>query len=445
MKVQLEALQLEAATLRADLASTRHQLDALHSDRAAPDDLSYRLFELEGALEGKSAELLAEADAHKLALDRVAAELADVRERMAEAENERDALREDVDGWRARCAGLEKAVQAERQAKEEERKQSMLARDKVRKLADQLAVRSPGREAEDASLTAAQAKLIGEMRDQIFAMAGALEAEKRAGAARALEVQALQSQLLAREREAEREMASMAMRTHSDSDASMTSSFGKSNTSHNSFANSEATDDTSYTDIRSSSPVSGGKAMLGLSINLGGLNAVAEEEEENTSVSDLEAQTGAALEESDWVDDGDDVPELDFRGTQTSAQASSRSVAHKAGSNASSVVDEPMPATPCRESPVQPLAPALAAQLPPRHVRSDSFIKQWTFPKGSVEPVCIFEPEDHSFFASEFRSLSLTTRLIFGCSLCCRAIATASAQQGSPRAAAFLHLRSRHR
>lgn len=356
------------------------------------------MFEIEGQLEAKKAELAAEQEARKLDVERLQVELADFRERFADVECERDGLREDVDGWRTRCGSLEKAVQAERTAKEEERKQSMIAREKVRKLGDQLAALSSGdRPAQqaDAALVTAQAKLIGEMRDQIFAMAAALEHEKKQVETQSTLAQQLRQQLFAQEQASAMQAHQMQNRTHTDSDVSASSRGYSKSTSLTSLA-TEATDDTSYSsDIVASSPLT--KPNLGLSINLGSLNVVQEEDEENTSVSDLEPN--AVLEESDWVDDGDDVPELDFRGTQTHAQ--SRQSTNKLGSTSSSVVDEPLPATPCRYSP-EPSSVAAQASATEKHNRSHSFIKQWTFPKGTVEPVHIFEPDDHSFFASEF-------------------------------------------
>lgn len=107
-----------------------------------------------------------------------------LRIQLSDTEAERDMLRDDVDGWRARVSDLERALQAEKAKVEDERREVLAGRERIRKLGDRLAAASAaaesptGEQDEVKQMTAAQAKLIGEMRDQIFALAGALEKER---------------------------------------------------------------------------------------------------------------------------------------------------------------------------------------------------------------------------------------------------------------------------
>lgn len=116
-------------------------------------------------------------------------ELAEVRESSAGIEEERESFREDVDGWRERCTGLERALREERERVEDERREGLLLREKVRKLSSRLEQQqtsgaagggphAASNQTEDQQLAAAQAKLIAEMRDQIFSLAAALERER---------------------------------------------------------------------------------------------------------------------------------------------------------------------------------------------------------------------------------------------------------------------------
>lgn len=112
--------------------------------------------------------------------------LRDSRDRI-DAEMERDALREDVELWRKRCRGLEDKLEAER-------REASLLRERVRKLGDRLLnVSSSHAPAPSEERAIAQAHLIGEMREQLFSMASALERvrrEKDDALARATELQA---------------------------------------------------------------------------------------------------------------------------------------------------------------------------------------------------------------------------------------------------------------
>ncbi|EJT49028.1 hypothetical protein A1Q1_01885 [Trichosporon asahii var. asahii CBS 2479] len=105
-------------------------------------------------------------------------------------ELKRDALREDVDLWRKRCKGLEDKYEAER-------RESAVLRERVRKLGDRLLTVSsaaPSRPSAAEEHEAAQARLIAEMREQLFGLTAALERERKEKAeavAQAVELQAM--------------------------------------------------------------------------------------------------------------------------------------------------------------------------------------------------------------------------------------------------------------
>lgn len=295
---------------------------------------------------------------------------------------------EDVEGWRQRCADLEKSVERERTKFDEERKEGLLAREKLRKLGDRLAANnnSNGSSTEDQALASAQAKLIGEMRDQIFSLAGALEREQR-------EHRSAQSLLQQMDQERTQQHHPGNGRSHNRSDSS-TSSVGGFNSSNG----GDFTDDTSFCASENNS-IYGSSSFGSMSCSdltlpaptptSGGLHTLAEEEEEDT---DGSPEIGVDAE-AGWTDaeeEEDAVPELDFQDTETDPSVA------RAKQSTQSSVDETMPKTPVRESP----DPASM------HRRSDSFIKQWTFPKGPVvEPLHIVIPDDHCFFSRECPSV----------------------------------------
>jgi len=403
LESQLSTVQAEAVKLRSELAETRASLASLQaaSDRDLSDlqsrsgeetrHLHLQIFELQNDLGTKTTELAALAETQKLELERLALESAEIKERLSDTELERDELADDVEGWRNRCGDLQKAVERERSRFEEEHREALSTREKLRKLGDRLANTNGATSAgnEDVALATAQAKLIGEMRDQIFALAGALEREKRehARTQASLEDSRAQHQLT---------MQYDLGRSHSDSDASA-STLGRSCASSLSGNVTEMTDDTSFSTTDSCYNLSANCSSTDLSLgastatpltalNLGGLHTLAEEDEEEEEqieqAIEIDVEQPIEGDSAAWVDeDEEEVPELDFQGVETGPNA------EKALSNAGSSVDETLPKTPVRETPE-----------PTSHRRSDSFIKQWTFPKGPVKPLHIVLPDDHSFF-----------------------------------------------
>lgn len=148
--VALDAAQDELASLRAKLAELElresqvevtHATEVAELERKASDaasEMRTRISELEQKLE-------AEASARRFEVEGLKREVAMTKETIEDLTGERDALRDDVEGWRLRCSGLEAQVKKER---------------------------------EDEALAQAQAKLIGEMRDQIYTLVAALERER---------------------------------------------------------------------------------------------------------------------------------------------------------------------------------------------------------------------------------------------------------------------------
>lgn len=146
----LAGMQEELAALRnklADLDLRNSQLETTHAaevaelERKASDaaaEMRTRIAELEQQLES-------ERSGRRFEVEGLKREVEMTKETIGDLVGERDALREDVEGWRSRCTGLEAQVKKER---------------------------------EDDALAQAQAKLIGEMRDQIYTLVAALERER---------------------------------------------------------------------------------------------------------------------------------------------------------------------------------------------------------------------------------------------------------------------------
>jgi len=298
-------------------------------------------------------------------------ELAELRESSSGIEEERESLREDVDGWRERCSGLERALREERERADDERREGLLLRDKVRKLSSrleqqqQVGTSDGSQNGEDQALAAAQAKLIGEMRDQIFSLAAALERERlnKAGGSASSPIVSRTASPLLRALESQEDSqiapidcapaasASKAAaaaapsvgRHHNESAASSTaSSYNFSSFSGSTYSVGNATEDTSIASADECDSIFGGKspsspafsstyssyasssvgqgASNGISIHgtsmplrrddsaaafgaIGGLQTLAEEDEEET---EEEESTEEYVEEDNFYDDEDE-------------------------------------------------------------------------------------------------------------------------------------------
>ena len=351
LTAELGAVESRASSLEAELREER---------RGAGDHAS-RLHEAQGELAALRAEIETERAERAVELERLRSALGDV-------EAERDDLAGDINGWRARCSDLSKQVERGQATLESERREGVVAREKVRKLGDRLAAANSA--APDAALAAAQAKLITEMRDQLFALAAALEREKAAHAAAVASASST-----APPPPSSTTRVASAARTDSDaSSVASLASFGtRSFSGGNTTVDTSADEGFSFTkDVATSSPPSSkhssafGANSLGSSIGYGpGVVPVVLDTLAEVSEDDEDAASATAVVQG----------------------------RHPSGSTGS-CVSEIMPRTPVHET-AEP-----HVDVAPHHERSDSFIKQWTFPRGPVEPVSYMHPEDHAFFSS---------------------------------------------
>ncbi|GAA5888784.1 hypothetical protein JCM6882_002852 [Rhodosporidiobolus microsporus] len=140
---EISSLRSQVSSLEArnsQLAST-HALEIAEFEKKASDEA----LEMRSRISALEASVEDERVARRFEVEGLQREAAMAREAIGDLTEERDAVREDVDGWRSRCASLEAQVKKER---------------------------------EDEALAQAQAKLIGEMRDQIYTLVAALERER---------------------------------------------------------------------------------------------------------------------------------------------------------------------------------------------------------------------------------------------------------------------------
>lgn len=153
-----------------------------------------------------------------------------------------------------------------------------------------------------------------------------------------------------------------------------------------------------------------------LCMNFGGLQTLAEEDEEeqeedediNGEIDEVNAQAKKALSLSDLSEEeeNDAVPELIHDEVLSQRRAdfeALRARTQSASTGSSMDTNDHMPLTPAKEH----SSPNLAAQsVPspqqqqskPSHHRSDSFIKQWSFPKGPVQPLDLTEHHHNDSF-----------------------------------------------
>ncbi|KAM0793713.1 hypothetical protein ACM66B_001138 [Microbotryomycetes sp. NB124-2] len=342
--------QVEQLRLAESRVESTHRLEVQEFERKASEEakaMKDRIAELEKQLEEAQV-------ARRFEVEGLQREVQQTREAVEDLTSERDMLREDVDGWRHRVQALESD-------------------------------RSKGKDEE--ALTKAQAKLISEMREQIMGLVSSLDKEKRELASardeierlkadreswiqqqedqRALE-QAQQDQLASEYDEAEAEAqaddaaAALSNRRHqfnaaSDGSVFSASSYGRSYSGN-------TTEDTSIaTDVEDGYPSKGSSPQSSV-INFGSFKARDSDSAGLVALNPL--QTLAEVEEEDEESRSSD------RLKQISGSTGSAS-------------SEQMPPTP--------------APVPMNHDRSHSFVRQWSFPKGTVNPVRLSQ-EDHSFF-----------------------------------------------
>ena len=353
-------LSMQVQALRSQIEHLRSESSTLHNQLAAVEET------------------------RQSQVDRLRDELSELRENSTEMEMERDMLREDIDGWRTRCSDLERTLQNERLRAEDERKEGLLLREKVRKLGDRLAATQSSQSdpaSEDQALAIAQAKLIGEMRDQIFTLAASLERERLKNT-HGDDTSRSTSPLLT------------ALASHDSHDEDVSSS-GRYNgyaagsngsISYNNLSMSSGTDsicsrndntseETSMADDESvfglgnkspSSPFNNysihpnnmPSKSVDSSVNIGGLQTLTEEDEQLEEVEE-EEEDGSRMSGDE---DADQLPDLVPDESRYRTQSAS---------TGSTDTNDPMPMTPVKASPIM-------QQTKPLHHRSDSFIKQWS-------------------------------------------------------------------
>ncbi|KAL8280981.1 hypothetical protein RQP46_006660 [Phenoliferia psychrophenolica] len=344
LAMQITALRSQIELLKSQIShiSSTHALEMAEFEKKAGEEarsMRMRIGELERQLEEGRV-------GRRFEVEGLSRENDQARDAIADLTEERDSLREDVDGWRSRCNKLEQAAKRDR---------------------------------EDDSLASAQAKLIGEMRDQIYNLVAALERERGEHAETRHEVDRLLHQQAAAtsssasqgDESGDDESALGGIRGEgarrhgfqSASDGSVLSSFGRSYSGNMTEDTSMTTDlDDSFSKM--SSP-SSGHSSFGQAI---GFPAGSKRDSELLVNSALQTLAEEDEEEDELTKEGERL------------RLGSVSV-----STGSTDASEPMPLTPTKEP-------------PSHHNRSDSFVRHWSFPKGSVSSVRISMDDDHSFF-----------------------------------------------
>ncbi|GAA5855103.1 hypothetical protein JCM8547_002382 [Rhodosporidiobolus lusitaniae] len=391
---EISSLRSQVSSLEArnaQLAST-HALEIDEFERKATEEareMRSRITALEQAVDEERTGRAFEVEA----LQR---EAAMTQEAMKDLVDERDALREDVSGWRTRCANLEQVVQKAR---------------------------------EDEAIAQAQSKLVSEMRDHILTLVAALEREKealeqekneheetRAEVERLLEEKVVETAaalnggrpddlaLIMEEEDEEDEQDQHKQeqdqhlgRHHpykAASDGSMlsmgSSNFSRSFSGNNTEDTSVMTDEDSYySNGKLSSPPSGHSSFSGavngafppptnanrnsvsngdaVAIAIGQLDTLAEEDEEDEEA--LVGGTPATISAPSYAQQQEYV---DDRARMSSTSTTSTN-------------SDVMPRTPERPS--------------ADHNRSHSFIRHWSFPRGtSTTPRPSMESVDDQIF-----------------------------------------------
>ncbi|GAA5862380.1 hypothetical protein JCM1840_004162 [Sporobolomyces johnsonii] len=354
LRTQLEQLEQHTAQL-----SQTHALEISEFEKKASEEageMRSRISELERHLED-------ERNARRFEVEGLQRELAMAKEAVTDVTDERDSLREDVDGWRARCNKLEGVVRKER---------------------------------EDEALAQAQAKLIGEMRDQIYALVAALERERGEHAETRREVERMLEERVREaaadvhqqrsnddvaldvitEEEYDDDEASLGMsgrhpfKTASDGSLLSGSSFGQSFSGNTTEDTSIATDLDDSFSTKLSSPPSGHSSFNGFTPSAPG------------SVRGRDSDVVAALGQLDTLAEEDEEDEEAAIGGGSMIRDERIRMDSEGSASTSSDV---MPRTPDKASASE-------------HSRSHSFIRHWSFPKGSVSSARVSCDEDDATF-----------------------------------------------
>ncbi|GAA6018288.1 hypothetical protein JCM11491_005142 [Sporobolomyces phaffii] len=371
--------QLEQVELRCSQLESTHVVEIAEFEKKASDEageMRARIAELERQLDD-------ERNARRLELEGLQREASMAKEAIVDLTDERDSLREDVDGWRSRCNKLETTLKKER---------------------------------EDEALAEAQGKLIGEMRDQIYTLVAALERERGEHGETRKEVERMLEERV-REAAAEVKSSNQAQPLHQqqpqrsdsvaldmglvydDDDDDEESSLGMGSHYHQSKTTSDGsmlsgssfshsfsgntTEDTSIgTDLEDSfshklsSPRSGHSSFNSIPSAFGSAP---------NSVRGRDSDVAAALGQLDTLAEEDEEDEEAGLGGKVLAHEERIRLDSSGSQLSSSTTSDVMPRTPDKTS--------------SDHNRSHSFIRHWSFPKGSICSSRVsYEEEDSSFF-----------------------------------------------
>lgn len=361
--------QLEQVNLSLESSTTRHGIEMEEFEKRAGEEargMRMRISELEKSIEETSI-------VRRFEVEGLTREAEQAKEAMEDLVEERDSLREDVDGWRNRCAQLEKVVKKDK---------------------------------EDEALSNAQIKLIGEMRDQIYNLVATLDRERIDHE----ETKAVVERLLIErapsppsEEDTFEELPAIgsrggqdlsnnlhhAFKAASDTSVISTNSVGRSLSGNTTEATSIGTDseDNNHGFSKSTSPTSSAHSSFPNStssiksqshdndfanaVAIGGLQTLAEEEEEEEVEKVASLPLVVAIPERER-----DIDRI-------------RSGSGSTGSTAES---EAMPMTPSKES-------------MNHHNRSDSFVRHWSVSVHLLSNIPIFYLTDALFFLSSLKEV----------------------------------------
>lgn len=176
LRSHLEKVKAEsAAELNAIKSETNRVLKEsrfrfLELERQSKEEeevLRNKISQLEVNLERAKA-VMEEGTAAKVSeVEKLRNDLEELKIKTEDIEMERDELKEDVEGWRIRVKNLEKSLATEKTVLEEEKKENALAREKIRKLGDRL------------QSATNDTKLTGELKEQVFNLVATLEKERK--------------------------------------------------------------------------------------------------------------------------------------------------------------------------------------------------------------------------------------------------------------------------
>ncbi|KAH8930400.1 hypothetical protein BT69DRAFT_677542 [Atractiella rhizophila] len=412
---EMVALKSEGSRLLRDAKGRYSELERRMAEEK--EGLNDRIEDLEGSLK-RSREAMESGTKEKVVeIEALRREMDGLHGKLDVVQLERDELREQTQVWRVKAEELKEALEKEKTKVEEEKKENMIAREKIRKLGDRL---TEGINAE----VATQTKLVNEMKDQVFSLMASLEKERKEHELTKKELASekekrLFDELIDEMQEEEDEIDVPRDEEITDSLTSQTVvPLVTRSSSQHMYTGTQSSDISNYSNTSSfsfydparrtssldtsafnsdeepfyRSPSSSQFSLPGLGFKsregstgdypvpamaLGGLQTLAEEEEEEE---DNDTKVSEVLQPLPPLEDP--VHVYDEEGMIGTWQA-----------NATNYVGSvpPTPAVPQ----VSPLN--IMVGKPSKHERKESFVKTWSFPKGTA-PKYEEDEEDDSFF-----------------------------------------------